>query len=86
MAHDAFSSRHFADEGEAQLRKSDAVLIRQPGSSAGSPPRFSLFVFGTEYAKRKMEAELGSHDGIASSFPTTLAYFTLIDTPSVSFY
>lgn len=49
MAHDAFSSRHFADEGEAQLRKSDAVLIRQPGSSAGSPPRFSLFVFGTEW-------------------------------------
>jgi hypothetical protein len=49
-AHDGFTSRHFAVDFEAQLRKSDAVLLRQPGSSTGSPPRFSLLVFGTEYA------------------------------------
>lgn len=49
-AHDAFTSRHFAVDGEAQLRKSDAVLLKQPGSSTGAAPRFSLLAFGTEYA------------------------------------
>jgi len=47
-AHDGFSRSHFALASESQRRRSDAVLLRQPGAP-GSPPIFSLLVGGAEW-------------------------------------
>ena len=61
-AHDGFSRSHFALASESQRRRSDAVLLRQPGAP-GSPPIFSLLVGGAEWTVG--EGEHNAPDALA---------------------